>query len=55
MSRLTYRQRLRQKAARAEHNGNPFVWGEKFKNTIEANDYGTRPTGLKRKYYGGIW
>lgn len=54
MSNLNYRQRLRLQASRAEHN-NPLVFGDKFKNDIEANDYGSRPHGLKRKYYGGTW
>lgn len=53
MSRLNYRQRLRQKAACAEHNGNPFVWDEKFKNDIDMD--ASRPKHLKRKYYGGAW
>jgi hypothetical protein len=56
MSNLTYKQRLRQRAARAEHNGNPFVWGKRFKNYIDANDYGyAKSHGLKRKYWGGAW
>lgn len=53
MSRLTYKQRLRLRAARAEH-ANPFVFGAQFKNSIEANDYGYgKSHGLKRKYWGG--
>jgi hypothetical protein len=53
MSNLTYRQRLRKRARQAEKS-QPFVFGEKFKNSIDCNDYGYgKRCHLKRKYYGG--
>lgn len=55
MSKLTYKQRLRLRASRAEHD-QPFVFGNAFKNSIDCNDYGyAKKHGLKRKYYGGAW
>jgi hypothetical protein len=48
MSNLTYRQRLRlENAKRAK----PFVFGDRFKNDIDTNDYGyARKHHIKRKY-----
>jgi hypothetical protein len=55
MPNLTYKQRLRQRACRAEQN-QPFVFGERFKNSIDCNDYGyQKKAHLKRKYRGGAW